>query len=70
MTRKEAKKLLGNQAPWALRNMAKALQMMPWENTAEEWKRLEALRALGYKAVKPDPARWTWANPLDRSNTP
>lgn len=68
MTRNEAKKIVGNQPKWALSNMAKALSMMPWENTPEEWKRVTALRVLGFKTVKPDPARWVWAAPLNRSN--
>lgn len=66
MTRLEARKILGNQPAWALRNMARALQMMPWENSVQDWRRLAALRALGYKVSKPEPARWLWAAPLEK----
>lgn len=51
MTREQARALLGNQPKWALRNCAKALQMMTSLNTFEDWRRLEALRALGYKVT-------------------
>ena len=46
MAREEAKKITGNQPIWALKNMAKALSMCPWLNTAEENRRLEAARVL------------------------
>jgi hypothetical protein len=46
MTREEAKKITGNQPIWALKNMAKALSMCPWLNTAEEDRRLEAAKVL------------------------
>lgn len=50
MTRKEARAVLGNQPKWALRNMAKALAIgAHWLNTEDDWKRAEALRALGYR---------------------
>ncbi len=49
MTRAEARKILGNQPKWALRNMCTALQMLTLLNTEEEWDRLRALRALGYR---------------------
>lgn len=49
MNRKTARSFLGNQPQWALRNMARALQMQTWRNTESEWRRLEALRSLGYK---------------------
>ena len=42
MTKEEAKKIIGNNPNWAVRNMAKALQMARWDNTAEENRRLEA----------------------------
>lgn len=51
MTRKEARALLGNQPKWALKGMARALCMHSWLNTLGDWKRLEALRALGYKVT-------------------
>ena len=57
MTRKEARKIVGNQPKWALRNMARALQMMTWQNTADDWRRLEALRALGYKVTAEIPKK-------------
>tara|TARA_R110000822_G_scaffold21795_2_gene69081 strand:+ start:350 stop:496 length:147 start_codon:yes stop_codon:yes gene_type:complete len=46
MTRAEAKKITGNQPLWALKNMALALAMYPWLNTAEEDRRLEAAKVL------------------------
>ena len=49
MTRKEARALLGNQPQFALRAMARALAIAPWLNTEDDWKRAEALRALGYR---------------------
>ena len=48
MTRNEAKKIVGNQPKWALRNMARALTMLSWQNTPEETQRLAALHALGF----------------------
>ena len=53
----EAKKIVGNQPTYALKNMVKALQMLPYLNTAEEWKRLEAAQIVlkGKKADKPEP---------------
>jgi hypothetical protein len=49
MTREEANATLGNQPTWALRNMAVALQLLPWTNTYEDWRRLAALKARGFK---------------------
>ena len=40
----EAKKIVGNQPTWALKNMVKALNMMTWKNTPEDWQRLEAAK--------------------------
>ena len=51
MNKIEARALLGDQPSWALRNMARALQMMTRMNNQGDWKRLEALRALGYKVT-------------------
>ena len=51
MKRITAKKLLGNQPQWALKNMARALQMLPYLNGPEEWARLRALKALGFKVT-------------------
>ena len=42
----EAKKIVGNQPTWALKNMVKALQMLPWRNTAEDELRLKAARVV------------------------
>ena len=44
MTFKEAKKIVGNQPKWAIKNMVKALNMCPWLNTAEEKQRLQAAK--------------------------
>ena len=40
----EAKKIVGNQPTWALKNMVKALKMLPWRNTAEDLERLTAAK--------------------------
>lgn len=40
----EAKKLVGNQPTWALKNMVKALNMLPLLNTAEDLERLTAAK--------------------------
>ncbi len=48
MNRIEARKIVGNQPKWALRNMARALSILNLLNTPEENQRLLALRALGY----------------------
>lgn len=42
MTQEEANKIIGNQPTFAVRNMVRALQLMPWLNTAEDKQRLEA----------------------------
>jgi hypothetical protein len=44
MTIDQAKKIVGNQPTWALKNMVKALQMLPWRNTAEDEQRLLAAK--------------------------
>jgi hypothetical protein len=44
MSIEEAKKIVGNQPTWALKNMVKALQMLPWRNTAEDEQRLIAAK--------------------------
>lgn len=46
MTIEQAKKLVGNQPTWALKNMVKALKMLPLMNTAEDLQRLEAVRVI------------------------
>jgi hypothetical protein len=42
MTLEQARKIVGNQPEWALRNMVKALKMMPILNTAQDEERLAA----------------------------
>jgi len=42
----EAKKIVGNQPTWALKNMVKALQMLPWMNTPEDEQRLIAAKVV------------------------
>jgi len=42
MTQAEAKKIIGNQPRWAIKNMVKALNIHPWLNTPEENERLAA----------------------------
>jgi hypothetical protein len=42
MTYDQAKKIVGNQPMWAIKNMIKALKMAPWLNTLEDKVRLEA----------------------------
>jgi hypothetical protein len=42
MTLEQAKAIVGNQPDWALKNMVKALKMLPMLNTAEDEKRLAA----------------------------
>jgi hypothetical protein len=44
MTKEEAWKIVGNQPRFAIRNMAKALSMMTWLNTAEDERRLKAAK--------------------------
>ena len=52
MTIEEAKKIVGNQPRWALKNMVKALSMLTWMNTPEDKKRLEAGKLLLKRGVK------------------
>lgn len=42
MTLEQAKEIVGNQPNWALKNMVKALKMLPMLNTADDQKRLAA----------------------------
>lgn len=42
MTLNEARELVGNQPTWALKNMVKALKMLPLMNTKEDERRLAA----------------------------
>jgi hypothetical protein len=44
MSIEEAKKIVGNQPTWALKNMVKALNMLPWRNTVEDEQRLIAAK--------------------------
>jgi hypothetical protein len=46
MNLQEAKELVGNQDTVSLRNMVKALNMLPALNTAEDWQRLEAAKVV------------------------
>lgn len=53
MTREDAEKLVGRQPHVALKNMALALTLGAWQNTPEDWKRLEAsVIVLGAAAPK------------------
>lgn len=40
----EAKQIVGNQPTWALKNMVKALNMLPRLNTEEDELRLQAAK--------------------------
>jgi hypothetical protein len=42
VTLNEARELVGNQPTWALKNMVKALKMLPLMNTKEDERRLAA----------------------------
>ena len=44
MELQEARNILGDRATWELRNMKKALEMIPFFNTQEEDERLEAVK--------------------------
>lgn len=46
MTRDEAKKIIGNQPTWALKNMVKALKMLPALNTAENELNLQVAKVI------------------------
>ncbi len=46
MDLKTAKEILGDRATWELRNMKKALTMLPFFNTEEENRRLEAIEVV------------------------
>ena len=51
MTLQEAKKIVGNQPKWAIKNMVKALSLHSWHNTPEENERLEAGKLVLKKVV-------------------
>lgn len=42
MTRDEARRIVGNQPTYSIRNMARALSLHSWGNTSEDWQRLHA----------------------------
>ena len=42
MTTAQAWAIVGNQPKWAIKNMIRALNMLPALNTKEDWERLEA----------------------------
>ena len=46
MTYQMARAIVGNQPNWALRNMVKALEMLPALNSADDNKRLLAAKYL------------------------
>ena len=46
MTIEQAKKILGRQPRWAIKNMNRALSLHPWLNTAAENQRLEAAKVI------------------------
>lgn len=46
MNLEKAKKIVGNQATWALRNMVRALKILPRLNTPEDDERLDAAQVV------------------------
>ena len=44
MTKEEAWKIIGNQPKWAIKNMIRALNMLPLLNTEEDKLRLAAAK--------------------------
>ena len=46
MNLQEAQAIVGNQPTWALRNMVRALDMLPWLNTDEDRERQAAARVV------------------------
>jgi hypothetical protein len=46
MNIREAEEILGNRATWELKNMKKALSSMPFFNSSEDDKRLEAVKVM------------------------
>lgn len=46
MTLDEAKAIVGNQSVDALRNMIKALNLHPWLNSTDDWRRMEAAKTI------------------------
>jgi hypothetical protein len=48
----EAKKIVGNQPKWAIKNMVKALSTHSWLNTEAEKRRLQAGKIILKKVKK------------------
>ena len=48
----EAKKIVGNQPKWAIKNMVKALSIHSWRNTEAEKRRLQAGKIILKKVKK------------------
>ncbi len=46
MDLEKAKRIVGNQGTWALKNMVRALKMLPWLNTPEDKERLDAAKVV------------------------
>lgn len=46
MNLKKVKRIVGNQGTWALKNMVRALKMLPWLNTPEDKERLDAAKVV------------------------
>jgi hypothetical protein len=44
MTLEQARRIIGNQPTFAIRNMVMALKMHQWLNTKQDWERLEAAK--------------------------
>jgi len=57
MTVEQAKRIVGNQPLWALRNMIKALKMHSWLNTPEDNERLEAAQIVLRNKARLAPSR-------------
>jgi hypothetical protein len=51
MNKEQAEKLVGKKGIFGQAQQAKALQMLTFENTREDWRRLLALKALGYRVA-------------------
>jgi len=52
MTLDQAKKIVGNQPRWALKNMVVALNLMPRLNTKEDNQRLQAAKIVLKEAAR------------------
>ena len=46
MTLEQARKIVGNQPMFALRNMVKAIKMCPWLNTEADLERMKAAQLI------------------------